>query len=70
MSNLGRGRTRIFNTPDIHSQIKLILKGLVRYVGKTAGQQSKTWTFKPFSPIRPISDQSGNSKPSWKIKTK
>ena len=30
MSNLGRGRTRIFNTPDIHSQIKLILKGLVR----------------------------------------
>ena len=30
MSNPGRGRTRIFNTPDIHSQIKLILKGLVR----------------------------------------
>ena len=30
MSNAGRGRTRIFNTPDIHSQITLILNGLVR----------------------------------------
>lgn len=30
MSNAGRGRTRIFNTPDIHSKITLILNGLVR----------------------------------------
>ena len=30
MSKAGRGRTRIFNAPDIHSQIRLILNGLVR----------------------------------------
>lgn len=30
MSKAGRGRTCIFSTPDIHSQITLILNGLVR----------------------------------------
>lgn len=30
MSNAGRGTTRIFNTLDFHSQITLILNGLVR----------------------------------------